>query len=429
MQIEVKLAPKLKDVFLGSARYRVAYGGRGSSKSWGFARMAVLKMLQEPYPFLFGRELQNSIKDSVHKLLSDQVNKMGLSQYFDIGESFFRCKITGSYGIFKGLRTNAAEIKSLEGVKYAWIEEAQKTSQNSLELLIPTIRMPDSELWFSLNPDEADDAVYSQFIAGTPPPRSKVVKINWNDNPWFPQELEEERRYMELNDPDAYDHVWNGNCKKFAGGAIYGKLMVAMRESDPKRICSVPYNPAFPVITAWDIGYADTLSICFLQLVGKEPRMIDYYENHLEAIDHYVRVIKDKPYSYEAHVLPHDAGHKSLRTGTTLAKQVTDMGLKDVIVLPVDAVESGIELVRALLPQLWMDETKCQLLIKALLAYQYEYDEERQTFKQRPLHDWASHPSDSVRYMATYLARRKKPLLAQPQKVTYSTAQASSWMG
>lgn len=434
MQVNVQLAPKLEQVFVGPARYRVMEGGRGSSKSWGAASMLIIKALENPgAPILCARELQNSIKDSVHKLLSDTIHRMGLNSLFDIGESFLRCK-NGAYFIFKGLRTNAQEIKSLEGVKYCWVEEAQKVSKNSLELLIPTIRAPGSEIWFTLNADEAEDAVYSLFIAGTPPPNSRVVKINWNDNPWFPAELEEERRYMEINDPDAYDHVWNGNCKKFAGGAIYGKLMVAMKEGDPatgqpKRICAVPYNPAFPVITAWDIGYADTLSIGFLQIVGKEPRMIDYYENHLEAIDHYVKVIKDKPYIYEAHALPHDAGHKSLRTGTTLAKQITDMGLKDATVLPVDSIESGIALVRALLPQIWMDETKCALLIKALLAYQYEYDEERGTFKDRPLHDWASHPSDMMRYMATFIARRKKPALAQPQKVTYSINQASNWMG
>lgn len=427
MEVNVQLAPKLEQVFVGPARYRVMEGGRGSSKSWGTSAMLIIKALENPNaPILCARELQNSIKDSVHKLLSDTIHRMGLNSLFDIGESFLRCK-NGAYFIFKGLRTNAQEIKSLEGVKYCWVEEAQKVSKNSLELLIPTIRAPGSEIWFTLNADEAEDAVYSLFIAGTPPPNSRVVKINWNDNPWFPQELEEERRYMELNDPDAYDHVWNGNPKKFAGGAIYGKLMVASKETG--RITKVPYNSAFPVFDVWDLGYSDTLSIGWFQIVGKEPRCIDYYENHLESISHYTDIIKAKPYSYEAHVFPHDAGHKSLRTGTTLAQQVRDLGLgKEVIVLPVDSVESGIELVRSWLPQLWFDDVKCAPLVKALLAYQYEWDEDNGIFKKRPLHNWASHPADMLRYAATYAAR-KKPALAQPIKKQYSMGQASNWMG
>ena len=320
MQLNVKLAPKLEHVFVGEARYRVAHGGRGSSKSWGFADMALIEMIRNPLqPFLFARELQNSIKDSVHKLLSDRVRALGLSSLFDIGDSFFRCK-NGAYGIFKGLRTNSSEIKSLEGVKIAWVEEAQKVSKDSLEILIPTIRAPGSEIWFTFNPDEDEDAVYQMFLAGSLPPRTRIAEINFCDNPWFPPELDEERMHMFANDPDSYDHVWLGKTKRFAGGAIYGKLMDAMKnppEGEPKRITKVPYNPAFPVTTIWDLGYSDTLSIIFEQTVGKEPRVIDYYESSLEAIGHYVEVIKAKPYSYEAHVLPHDAGHKSLRQPLT----------------------------------------------------------------------------------------------------------------
>lgn len=428
--IEIKLAPKLEEVFVGEARYRVAKGGRGSSKSWGFADMALVYMLKYPgQPFLFARELQNSIKDSVHKLLSSRVEALGLSPFFEIGESFFRCK-NGSYGIFKGLRTNSAEIKSLEGVKMAWVEEAQKVSKTSWELLIPTIRAPGSEIWATYNPDEEEDAVHQLFVVNEPPPRSKVVTINWNDNPWFPPELEEERRFMELNDPEAYDHVWNGNCKRFKGGAIYGKWMAEAKEQG--RITKVPYNPAFPVITAWDLGYSDTLSIGFLQIVGREPRMIDYYENNLEAIDHYVSVIKAKPYRYDVHVLPHDAGHNSLRTGTTLVKQLAGMGMgiegRDIITLPVDAVESGIELVRQLLPQLWIDEEKCKTFVKHMLNYQYEFDEERGIYKKRPLHNSASHCADMARYMATYLARKKAPL-AQPKLPAMMMPTMNGWMG
>lgn len=427
MQIEVKLAPKLEHVFNGPARYREAHGGRGSSKSWGFADMFVINMLQSPKePFLAARELQNSIKDSVHKLLSDRVHALGLQWYFDIGESYFRCQ-NGSYVIFKGLRTNANEIKSLEGVKIAWVEEAQKVSQRSLDLLIPTIRAPGSEIWFTWNPDDEEDAVSQMFLENDPPPNTRGVEINWDDNPWFPQELEAERQHLLATDPDRYEHVWGGKYQKFAGGSIYGKLVEQMKADG--RVTKVPYNPAFPVFTIWDLGFSDTLTIIFCQIVGKEPRVIDYYENNLEAISHYVSHVLSKPYNYDVHVLPHDAGHKSLRTGTTLKQQVEDLGLKKVEVLPVDAVAPGIELMRSLLPQLWVDEDKCKLLVKAWLKYQYEYDEERGIFKKTPRHDWSSHASDAGRYMATYLATRKSPIVKPATSVYVYNQGGQSWMG
>lgn len=389
--------------------------------------MFLVNMLQSPnMPFLAARELQNSIKDSVHKLLSDRVTALGLQALFDIGESYFRCQ-NGAYVIFKGLRTNANEIKSLEGVKIAWVEEAQKVSQRSLDLLIPTIRAPGSEIWFTWNPDDEDDAVSQMFLENDPPPNTRSVEINWDDNPWFPVELEVERQHLMATNPDRYDHVWGGKYQKFAGGAIYGKLVEEMKAQG--RVTTVPYNPAFPVHTVWDLGYSDTCSIIFGQIIGKEPRAIDYYENNLEAIGHYVQVVKDKPYSYEAHVLPHDAGHQSLRTGTTLKKQVEDLGLKNVEVLPVDAIAPGIELMRSLIPQLWVDSVKCAQLIKAWLKYQYEYDDEKGIFKKNPLHNWASHPSDAGRYWATYLARRKSPIVQEKKSVYVYQQGGQSWMG
>lgn len=428
LNVTVNLAPKLEQVFGGPARYRVAYGGRGSGKSWGFARMALLKMLQNPgQPFFFGRELQNSIRDSVHKLLADQARAMGLSALFDVGVDYFRCK-NGAYAIFKGLRTNADAIKSLEGVKYAWIEEAHKLSANSLELLKPTIRAPGSEIWFTYNPENMTDAVHQMFVVN-PPPNALVVKINWDDNPWFPAELEEERAFMALNDAETYDYVWNGNCRKYMQGSIYGRAMAAMQ--DEGRIAKVPYNPAFPVFTAWDLGYGDMTSIGFFQVVGREPRCIDYYENHLEAIDHYVKLVLAKPYTYDMHVLPHDAGHQSLRTGKTLAQQVEDMGLgvqgKTLTVLPVVAINAGIETVRQWLPQLWVDEN-CKRLVAAMQAYQYEWDEDLLHFKDRPLHDWASHPADMMRYAATYLAM-KRPAVAKKPQGPYAGPVTMGWMG
>lgn len=201
------------DLFDGDWRYRVGYGGRGSIKSWTFARMLILAAINEENPagvsYLCCRELSKSIKDSVHKLLLNQIEMMGLGDYFSSGKKYLRSK-SGIEFLFYGLRHNAEEIKSIENVKIAWLEEAQGTSANSLKVLLPTIRMPGSEIWVSFNPDLESNPIYQMFIVNTPP-NAKVVKVNFSDNPWLSEELETQRLHMQRTDPDAYNHVWLGN--------------------------------------------------------------------------------------------------------------------------------------------------------------------------------------------------------------------------
>lgn len=208
--INVELPTALHPIFSSPARYRVAYGGRGSAKSWGFGRMAVVRAYEKPRRILCARELQNSIKDSVHRLLADQINELGLPG-FQIGESFIR-HVNGSEFIFKGLRTNASEIKSMEGIDICWVEEAQKVTEDSWNVLIPTIRAPGSEIWVTFNPEEKKDATSQRFIEN-PPPDALIAKVNWNQNPWFPEELRREKDYLKRVDPESYLHVWEGEYK------------------------------------------------------------------------------------------------------------------------------------------------------------------------------------------------------------------------
>lgn len=433
-QLKIELQAKLKPIFATKARYRVAYGGRGSGKSWAFARMLLLRALEKKIRILCARELQNSIKDSVHKLLADQIQMMGLNDFYDIGASFIRCK-NGSEFIFKGLRSNAQEIKSMENIAIAWIEEAQAISADSWQILAPTIRGEDSEIWVTFNPNEEEDIVYKMFVKNQYP-NSLVTKINWSDNTWFPKVLEEERTNLLAADADAYQWVYEGFCRKFAGGAIYGKE-IALAEKE-NRICKVPYNPSFPVITAWDIGYSDATAIWFCQIVGKEPRIIDYYENNIQALPHYADLIRSKPYSYEMHVLPHDAGHNSIRTGLTVVKQLENLGIgennRTIKVLTRMEIASGIHLVRSLLNQLWIDEEKAAQGLKCLRRYHYAFDEKRGRFNEDPYHDWSSNGADAMRYLATYLASNrpnviKKEVVEKRIVVGSSSNQSLGWMG
>lgn len=263
-----------------------------------------------------------------------------------------------------------------------------------------------------------------------------------NDPEWFTQvlrasetgiidaeELANQRKLMPANE---YEQEFECNFDAAITGSIYGKEMAEADKSG--RICPVPYNPSFPVITAWDLGYGDSTAVWFAQLVGKEPRLIDYYENRGEDLNHYVSLVKSKPYQYSMHVFPHDAGHSSLRTGTTLIKQLEDTGLgkqdKDMTVLPVDAVETGINLVRLLLPQIWIDQTKCSNAIFMLKEYRYEYDEKKGIFRDSPRHDHTSHCCDALRYLSTYLARQKTSV-AKKSKSYYGNMmnEGIGWMG
>ncbi len=240
------VAPKLRDLFFrrdakGRAiyvpsRYKVAYGGRGSAKSWGVVRIAAALGAVRPLRFLCVREYQNSIQESIHRLLSDQIEGLGLSPYYDIQKQV----INGSFGtefIFAGIKNDPAKIKSTEGVDVCLIEEAEKISEQSWKLLIPTIRKAGSEIWVVFNPRDETDPTYKRFVL-KPPPTARVAMINWRDNPWFPEALELERQYAlslirDAADDDEraqaqadYDHVWEGATQRNSQATIFRRRVV-----------------------------------------------------------------------------------------------------------------------------------------------------------------------------------------------------------
>lgn len=230
-EIEVKLPPKFQGLFK-PARYKIYYGGRGGAKSHSIATALVARSHSEPLRILCTREFQSSIADSVHRLLADKINTMGLSDWFTVTRTEITSR-AGSQFIFKGLRHSIQEIKSTEGIDIVWVEEAQVISESSWEVLIPTIRKAQSEIWISFNPDEAFDPTYQRFVAHTPP-GSTLEKVGWEDNPWFPDVLDTERRYMLEVDPEAYDHVWGGNCRTISDAVIFrGRVSVETFDEPP----------------------------------------------------------------------------------------------------------------------------------------------------------------------------------------------------
>jgi phage terminase large subunit len=223
-EVRAKFPDKLAFLFQPS-RYKVAHGGRGSGKSWGFARALLILAAQRKMRVLCAREIQLSIHDSVHKLLKEQISELGLDDFYEVNQTAIR-GVNGSDFLFSGLRSNITKIKSMEAVDIAWCEEAEKISEESWRVLIPTIRRPGSEIWVSFNPNEDTDPTYQRFVV-KPPPDAVVSELNWQDNPWFPPELAKEKDYDYSVDPDAADHTWGGKTRNTSDAQIlHGKWVV-----------------------------------------------------------------------------------------------------------------------------------------------------------------------------------------------------------
>lgn len=381
-------------------RFKVFYGGRGASRSWSCARALLLLGTQRPIRVLCAREFQNSISESVHKVLSDQIEKLGLSGHYDIQAA----KIFGKNGTsfsFEGIKNNTTRIKSYEGVDYCWVEEAVKVSKASWNVLIPTIRKSGSEIWLTFNPELETDYTYTRFVLQADLSRSFVVKMTYADNPWFAgtelqEEMEADRvRAEEYGEQDQFLHVWEGNCLQQLEGAVYAKeLRRATREG---RICRVPYHRETPIDCWWDLGRADKTAIWFGQRVAMEYRLVDYFEDSGEDISYYLRELQGRGYVYGTMWLPHDAKAKKLITKRSIEEIVRAAGY-DVKIVPKLSVVDGINAARVVFPNCYFDEEGCADGLSALRRYRYKVkDDER---SNEPLHDSASDGADAFRYFA-----------------------------
>lgn len=387
--------PEKMQFLFEPARYKVAYGGRGSGKSWGFARALIILAGMRRMRILCAREVQKSIKDSVHKLLSDQIEAMGLSDKFQVLETEIR-GANGSEFLFSGLSNQtAANIKSFEGVDVCWVEEAQAVSKKSWDLLIPTIRKPGSEIWVTFNPELDDDDTWVRFVVN-PPPGAVVVKVNYSDNPWFPAELEAERRHCYLTDRDNYDNIWEGATKSAVDGAIYAKeVELATVE---RRIRPVPYDPMLKVHVVFDLGWNDAMTVGFYQRQGSELRVIDYIEDSHKTLDWYAEEIKARRYNLGSVWLPHDGFHKDFKTGKSAAEIMEAQGF-DVEPIPNVSVHEGINVARLAFRQAFFDEVKAARLVVCLKRYR-RHVHTKTLEPGAPVHDEYSHGADNWRYAA-----------------------------
>ena len=405
-EIQADFPQKLEFLFRHH-RYKVAYGGRGGSKSWGFARALLIQGAGEKLRILCTREVQNSIRDSVHKLLCDQIELLKLGSFYRITRDEIR-GANGTEFIFAGLSNLTAEsIKSYEGVDKVWIEEGQSIRRRSLDILIPTIRKPESEIWISFNPELESDEVYQRFVVNTPEDAA-VVSVNFTDNPWFPQVLEEERQEFKrqvakgIRTREEYENIWEGKPRQAVHGAIFAEQLNRARSDG--RITTVSYDPSLLVSTSWDIGKGDPTAIWFYQQHAGETGFIDYFEDSGEDITYYLEVLSKKPYRYKICNMPHDSKHDRIGMPKTIEAVVKENGFK-VNVVPVRSLDDQINEARLLLARAKFDETACRPGLNALGHYHWGYNRALDELKPAPVHDWSSHGSSA--FMAAAMSMKK----------------------
>jgi len=368
---------------------------------------------------LCAREYQTSIKDSVHKLLCDQITLMGLDGFYEITQSAIRGK-NGTEFAFVGLKNNVANVKSYEGVDYCWVEEAQTVSRHSWNTLIPTIRKEGSEIWVTFNPELETDETYQRFVV-KPPEGAIVQKINWSDNPWFPEVLKDEKDALKNRDVNAYQTVWEGMCRLTVDGAVFAREM-QMAEMNGQ-ITNVPYDATKPCYTIWDLGWADATAIWIIQFVGIEIRVLRYLEDSQKTISHYLAEIQKFGYVYDTHYLPHDAASRNLGTGKSIEEIVRATGM-NVRVLDRVPVADSINAARTIFPRCYFDRQNTTDGLQCLRHYRYEVDPDTKQFSRTPLHDQYSHGADAFRMLGLMVQEPRKTV---KKKATYDYS--ANWMG
>ena len=408
MKSDIKL-PLWAEFLNNPQRYKVAWGGRGSGKSWAFAMMLLIQGVKSEQRVLCAREVQKSLKDSVHQLLTDQIVNMGLQNFYEITESEIRGK-NGTLFLFAGLKNNSvATIKSFEGVTRCWVEEAQTVSKRSWDILIPTIRAPGSEIWVTFNPELETDETYQRFVLH-PDSNCTSIKVNWNQNPWFPDTLRLEKDALKFRDPQAYNVVWEGLCRQTVDGAIFAKEM-QLAELDG-RITKVNYDPTKPVHAIFDLGWSDATAIWFLQFIGMETRLIRYIEGNQQTMSDYLAKMQTFGYIYDTLWLPHDSQNKTLASnGRSIEEIVRAAGYKTRVLERVPILDS-INAARTMFRNMWFDRENCHEGLQCLRHYRYSVDEETGQFSRQPLHDQYSHGADAFRYIGLMLnepKERRKP--------------------
>ena len=386
------------------ARYKGVYGGRGSGKSHFFGELLIETCQAERGTLAVCiREAQRTLAQSSKRLIESKVAALGLRHRFKIYSDKIATPGDGLI-IFRGMQDHTAEsIKSLEGFRIAWIDEAQTLSAHSLSLLRPTIRADRSELWASWNPRRKSDAI-DDFLRTRKPDGAIVIGANWRDNPWFPKVLDEERRLDLKLYPDRYGHIWEGEYVRAFEGAYFAPLLNEAKAQG--RIGKVAADPLLPLRAFIDIGgagaTADAFTIWIVQWVASEIRVLDYYESVGQVLAFHVNWLRSRGYQSAILYLPHDGVATNTITGKRYEDHLREAGFS--VEPPVKNQGRGaammrIEALRRLGSLLWFNEATTEAGRDALGFYHEKKDDLRNV-GLGPEHDWSSHAADALGLMA-----------------------------
>ena len=409
LQIETA---EVYEPLLEPARYKGAWGGRGSGKSHFFAGLLIEDSLAAPgaaggegLRSICIREVQKDLAQSSKALLEAKLShyKLGQAQGFKVYRDQIQTPGDGLI-IFKGMNDYTADsVKSLEGYRRAWWEEAQTATARSLSLLRPTLRATGSELWFSWNPRRKTDPLDVLLRGKELPTGAKVVRANWQDNPWFTAELEQERLDTLRIEPDQYGHVWNGDYVTALTGAYYAEALAKAQEEG--RIGFLAADPLMTTRAYWDIGgtgaKADACAIWIVQFIGREIRVLKYYEAVGQPLAVHIEWLRRNGYERAQCVLPHDGANHDKVYSVSYESALRAAGF-DVRVIPnmgAGAAMTRIETVRRVMPSVRFDAEGTEAGRDALGWYHEKRDEKR-GIGLGPNHDWASHGADAFGLMA-----------------------------
>jgi phage terminase large subunit len=412
--------PRKLEPLLEPAPYKVLWGGRNGLKSWNIGRLLLAEGVKETHRVLCGREVQNSLADSVHQLLRDQIELLNYSAFYEVTDKAIRGKRTDTLFRFTGLSDQTAEsIKSFEGFDRFWAEEAQAITKRSWQMVLPTIfRTPGAEAWIGFNPNLDSDETWVRFVVNRPE-GAVVIEMNWRDAlacGWFTAEQEKLRQYdLQYGTKDDYDNIWEGKPRTVVAGAIYAREVMDMITA--WRYRPIPYDPRLPVHRIWDLGWADSMSVIMVQKPHPSVlNIVNYLEDSRLTYANVLAAADRLNYRWGDDWLPHDASQHHPTSGTNARKQLMGLGcrVKDI---PRSDPEARIRAARMLWPRIYMDNSKHETptdrpdmllgagnLMERLKRYKRTIP--RATNEPAgPLHDASSHGADAFGGLAEIAER------------------------
>ena len=405
----IELPEKLIPVFSGEALYRGAYGGRGSAKSRSFAKMAAVHGLRcalakESGVIVCGREFQNSLDESSMAEVKQAIEtEPWLAANYEIGEKFIRTRDGRIDFSFVGLRRNIESVKSTARIRLLWVDEAEPVSEMAWQKAIPTVREENAEIWVTWNPERRASATNQRFRVN-PPENSKIVELNWRDNAWFPSTLDQIRREDEAKRPEQYPHIWEGEYAIAHAGAYYAKFL--SDASQEGRIGRVTRDPLMAVRAYCDLGgtgaRSDAFAMWICQFVGREVRVLDYYEMVGQSLGVHVDWLRERGWGKAQIFLPHDGATHDRVYDVSFESAFRAAGFS-VEVIPNQgrgAAKARIEAARRLFPAVWFNAETTEAGRDALGWYHEKRSDDWREVGLGPEHDFSSHGSDAFGLMA-----------------------------